>query len=140
MNIIDYLIKRTKIIAFIHDSNNFSRTYIDYFEWYYISELKKSNSLISMNDQDKEKPRVLKRQEEIFFCKNAKAIFENGKLTILADSILPIVNDKVLGEGNIYYAEQTKIIKSMINQFQEWEKDEMIIKSEDGYKVLTNIK
>lgn len=31
---------------------------------------------------------------EIFSCNKAKAIFENGKLTILSDSILPSVKEK----------------------------------------------
>lgn len=163
-----------KIIAFVNDNNSFSRTFIDYLEWHYISELKKGNSWKFMNAQlrDKkpnvsefEEPTLIKmiseidtllfctgitinanksssKRNNIFICNKAKGVFENGKITILAGSFLPDVTPKLnnLKPDNTYFEEQKNIFSEMIRQMQDWEKEEVVCRVDDEYKVLIDIK
>jgi len=160
----------TKAIAFIIDNNDLSKTFIDFLEWHYISELKNGKSWKMMNEEKRErKPNIDQFEEiqilnliseidsllfctgiilterkninetnEIFTCNKAKAIFENGKLTILSNSILPSIDAKKekINNNSFYY----KMLESMENQFIDWETESIIKKDNGEYKVLIKIK
>lgn len=83
------------------------------------------------------------KNKEIFSCNKAKAIFEDGQLIILADSILPNIDERKdkINPDNNYYKEQIKNFESMISQFEEWESQGVVEKNnDDDYKVLIDLK
>jgi len=158
-----------KVLCFVTDNNNLSKTLIDYLEWHYIAKLKKGNSWRVMNEQQRDKKPNVNEFEEIIlldiitdidillFCnsisfhtdkstifknRKAKAIFEEGKLTILAGSILPSLDSKKdnIKADNTYYKEQIKNVNDMLIQFHHWEQEGVVVKSDDGFKVLIDIK
>ena len=164
----------TKAIIFISDTNLLSKTFIDYLEWHYISELKNGKSWKMMNkDERNKKPNVtnfeeikllnlisdidillfcagitltetknINKSNEVFSCNKAKSIFENGKITILSDSVLPLITGKKekMDVNTNYYNENYKTLQSMENELIDWEKNSIIKRDNLEYKVLIDIK
>ncbi|MGL4183958.1 MAG: GIY-YIG nuclease family protein [Metamycoplasmataceae bacterium] len=165
----------SKILVFVSESNNFSRTFIDYIEWYYIDVVKKGDAWLLSNIQQRDKkPNVndfeeplLKsiissiddllffigiefnrevktiKKQNIFKCKDASAIYQDGKMIILKNSILPSVADKIekINKDNKYYDEQIKIFTSMQLYLENLvEKNKAIlIEEKNAFKLLVDI-
>ncbi len=164
----------TKAIAFVTDNNDLSKTFIDFLEWYYISELKNGKSWKMMNEEKREKkPNIdqfeeiqilnlileidsllfctgiilterknINKTSEIFTCNKSESVFENGKITILANSTLPFIEEKKdkMDVNNTYYHENYKILSDMQNQLIDWETEGIIKRDNGEYKVLIDIK
>lgn len=85
-----------KIIAFTVETNDWSRTYIDYLEWYYINQIRGQDFWVLDNDQPREKkPNI--------------SPFEEPTLLDLIDNI-----DILLFASNIKFNDQKQIKKEYI--------------------------
>jgi hypothetical protein len=60
----------------------------------------------------------INKSNEVFSCNKAKSIFENGKITILSDSVLPLITGKKekMDVNTNYYNENYKTLQSMENE------------------------
>jgi hypothetical protein len=84
----------------------------------------------------------INKSNEVFSCNKAKSIFENGKITILSDSILPVISGKKerMDLNSKYYNDNYRILENMENQLINWEKESIIKIDNQEYKVLIDIK
>ncbi|MGL5522096.1 MAG: GIY-YIG nuclease family protein [Metamycoplasmataceae bacterium] len=165
----------SKILAFVSETNSFSRTFIDYIEWHYIDVVKKGDAWLLSNVQQRDKkPNVndfeeplLKsiissiddllffigiefnrevktiKKQNIFKCKDSSAIYQDGKIIILKNSILPSVADKIekINKDNKYYDEQYKTFTSMQLHLEELvEKNKAVfLEEQKAFKLLVDV-
>ncbi|MGL5438669.1 MAG: GIY-YIG nuclease family protein [Metamycoplasmataceae bacterium] len=83
------------------------------------------------------------KKENIFICNDSLAIYEEGKIIILKDSIIPSVADKIekLNKDNKYYDEQFKIFTSIQLRLEELVKENkaVFLKEKNAFKLLVDV-